>query len=228
MNSAIFVRIKTNRVIKACIFDLDGVIVDTARYHFLAWQRLAKELGVQNFNEHENERLKGVSRIRSLEIILELGSISLDDAAQEILATKKNAWFVEYINAMKPDEIYPGVKELIREMRKKGLKVALASSSKNAKRVIQLIRIENDFDAIVDGTMITHTKPNPEIFLLAASLVRVKPSDCIVFEDAEAGVEAALNAGMKCVGIGSPKQLGKANLVIPLTGDFKLESLGSL
>lgn len=228
MNSAIFVRIKTNRVIKACIFDLDGVIVDTARYHFLAWQRLAKELGVQNFNEHENERLKGVSRMRSLEIILELGSISLDDAAQEMLATKKNEWFVEYINAMKPDEIYPGVKELIQEMRKKGLKVALASSSKNAKRVIQLIRIENDFDAIVDGTMITHTKPNPEIFLLAASLVKVKPSDCIVFEDAEAGVEAALNAGMKCVGIGSPKQLNKADLVIPLTGDFRIELLASL
>ena len=215
-------------MIKACIFDLDGVIVDTARYHFLAWQRLAKELGVQNFNEHENEQLKGVSRMRSLEIILELGNISLDEIAKENLAEKKNEWFVEYINTMKPEEIYPGVKELIQKMKTRDLKVALASSSKNAKRVIQLIKIENDFDAVVDGTMITHTKPDPEIFLLAASLIQVKPSDCLVFEDAEAGVEAALNAGMKCIGIGSPKQLGKAHVVIPRTGDFKIELLTSL
>ena len=215
-------------MIKACIFDLDGVIVDTARYHFLAWQRLAKELGVQNFNEHENEQLKGVSRMRSLEIILELGNISLDEIAKENLAEKKNEWFVEYINKMKPEEIYPGVKELIQKMKTKDLKIALASSSKNARSVIQLIRIENDFDAVVDGTMITHTKPDPEIFLLAASLIQVKPSDCLVFEDAEAGVEAALNAGMKCIGIGSPKQLGKAHVVIPRTGDFKIELLTSL
>ena len=215
-------------MIKACIFDLDGVIVDTARYHFLAWQRLAKELGVQNFNEHENEQLKGVSRMRSLEIILELGNISLDEIAKENLAEKKNEWFVEYINTMKPEEIYPGVKELIQKMKTKGLKIALASSSKNARSVIQLIKIENDFDAVVDGTMITHTKPDPEIFLLAASLIQVKPSDCLVFEDAEAGVEAALNAGMKCIGIGSPKQLGKAHVVIPRTGDFKIELLTSL
>lgn len=215
-------------MIKACIFDLDGVIVDTARYHFLAWQRLAKELGVQNFNEHENERLKGVSRMRSLEIILELGNISLDEMAKKNLAGKKNEWFVEYINTMKPEEIYPGVKELIKKMKTKDLKIALASSSKNARRVIQLIKIENDFDAVVDGTMITHTKPDPEIFLLAASLIQVKPSDCLVFEDAEAGVEAALNAGMKCIGIGSPKQLGKADVVIPRTGDFKIELLTSL
>ena len=215
-------------MIKACIFDLDGVIVDTARYHFLAWQRLAKELGVQNFNEHENERLKGVSRMRSLEIILELGNISLDEMAKKNLAGKKNEWFVEYINTMKPEEIYPGVKELIKKMKTKDLKIALASSSKNARRVIQLIKVENDFDAVVDGTMITHTKPDPEIFLLAASLIQVKPSDCLVFEDAEAGVEAALNAGMKCIGIGSPKQLGKADVVIPRTGDFKIELLTSL
>lgn len=228
MNSAIFAQIKTNRVIRACIFDLDGVIVDTARYHFLAWQRLAKELGVQNFNEHENERLKGVSRMRSLEIILELGSLSFDETAKENLARKKNEWFVEYINTMKQEEIYPGVKELIRKMRSTSLKVALASSSKNAKSVIQLIKIENDFDAIVDGTMITHTKPDPEIFLLAASLLKVNPVECVVFEDAEAGVEAALNAGMKCVGIGSPKQLSKAHLVIPRTGDFKIELLSSM
>ena len=214
-------------MIEACIFDLDGVIVDSARYHFLAWQRLAKELGIK-FTLEDNERLKGVSRMRSLEIILELGHLSLDATAKDKLAEKKNGWFVEYVNTMKPEEIYPGVKELIQEMRTNGLKVALASSSKNAKTVIQLIKIENDFDAVVDGTMITHTKPDPEIFLLAAKMLHAQPSNCVVFEDAEAGVEAALNAGMKCVCIGSLKQLGTANLVIPRTGDFKIEMLSSL
>ncbi len=214
-------------MIEACIFDLDGVIVDSARYHFLAWKRLADELGIK-FNLEENERLKGVSRMRSLEIILELGNLSLDTTAKDKLAEKKNKWFVEYINTMKPEEIYPGVKELIQKMRTNGLKVALASSSKNARTVTRLIGIESDFDAVVDGTMITRTKPDPEIFLLAAKMLHVRPSNSVVFEDAEAGVEAALNAGMKCVGIGSPKQLGAANLVIPRTGDFKIEMLTTL
>jgi beta-phosphoglucomutase len=214
-------------VINACIFDLDGVIVDTAKYHFLAWQRLAKELGVP-FTLEDNERLKGVRRTRSLEIILELGGLTLDESKKEELATRKNKWFVEYVNAMKPEEIYPGVAALLQKMKSTGLKVALASSSKNAKTVIKLIRIENDFDAIVDGTMISRTKPDPEIFLMAAGMLHMKPSECVVFEDAEAGVEAALNAGMKCVGIGSPNQLGKANLVIPRTGDFQVQQLNSL
>ncbi len=135
---------------------------------------------------------------------------------------------MEYINTMKPEEIYPGVLELLTSIKAKGLKTALASSSKNANTVIRLIKIEDMFDAIVDGTMITNTKPDPEIFLLAASLVKTDPAECVVFEDAEAGVEAALAGGMKCVGIGSPKQLGKAHLVIPRTGDFKLEQLNTL
>lgn len=206
---------------------MDGVIVDSARYHFLAWKRLADELGVK-FTLEDNERLKGVSRVRSLEIILELGNLSFDESSKEKLAEKKNKWFVEYINTMKPEEIFPGVKDLIQKMRTSGFKVALASSSKNARTVIRLIEIEGDFDTVVDGTMITHTKPDPEIFLMAASMLHLSPSDCVVFEDAEAGVEAALNAKMKCVGVGSPKQLSAANLVIPRTGDFKIEMLRSL
>lgn len=206
-------------MISACIFDLDGVIVDTAKYHFLAWQRLAKELGV-TFTEVDNERLKGVSRMRSLEIILELGDLVFDDVTKQELAEKKNAWFVEYILAMKPNEIYPGVKELLDQLRASGIKIALASSSKNAPTVINLLGIAHEFDAIVDGTMVVKTKPEPEIFLLAATKLGETPEKCVVFEDAEAGVEAAFRAGMKCVGIGSPAQLGKANLVIPHTGDF--------
>jgi beta-phosphoglucomutase len=211
-------------VIKAIIFDLDGVIVDTAHYHFVAWQRLAKELGV-SFTHQDNERLKGVSRIRSLEIILEIGGVTLPKEEMEELALLKNTWFLEYVSAIKPEEIFPGVKELIIEMRKRGYKIALGSSSKNAELVLELLQVKQLFDAIADGNMITHSKPNPEIFLLAASKLEVDPSECVVFEDAEAGVEAALAAGMKCVGIGSAEQLGKANLIIAKTGDFDINEL---
>jgi beta-phosphoglucomutase len=216
-----------NGVIKACIFDLDGVIVDTAHYHFLAWKRLAKELGIELTLE-DNEKLKGVSRMHSLDIILALGGISLSPHDKEVLANKKNSWFVDYVERMAPEEIFPGVKQLIQQLRAKGQKVALASSSKNAKTVIQLLHIQNEFDAIVDGSMITHSKPDPEIFLLAASKLGIDPKKCLVFEDAEAGVEAALAAGMKCIGIGSPEQLHKANRVIARTAEFALSTLDEL
>jgi beta-phosphoglucomutase len=214
-------------MIRACIFDLDGVIVDTAHYHFLAWKRLAKELGIELTEQH-NEKLKGVSRMHSLDIILSLGGVSLNAHEKEIMANKKNSWFVDYLERMAPEEIFPGVTQLIRELRAKGLKVALASSSRNAKTVIQLLHIQHEFDAVVDGNMITHSKPHPEIFLLAAHKLGVEPKDCVVFEDAEAGVEAALAAGMKCVGVGSPAQLGKADKVISKTGEFKASALHEL
>jgi beta-phosphoglucomutase len=214
-------------VIKACIFDLDGVIVDTAHYHFLAWKRLAKEIGI-DLTEQDNERLKGVSRMQSLEIILSLGGVSLSEHDKETLANKKNSWFVDYVERMMPEEIFPGVKQLIDQLKAKGIKVALASSSKNAKTVIQLLHIQDHFDAIVDGNMITHSKPHPEIFLQAATKLKISPEHCLVFEDAEAGVEAALAAGMRCVGIGSPEQLGKATRVISKTGEFDLTTLREL
>jgi beta-phosphoglucomutase len=216
-----------NPVIKACIFDLDGVIVDTAHYHFLAWKRLANELGI-DLTEQDNEKLKGVSRTRSLEIILELGGVTVSEHEKEKLANKKNSWFVDYVERMAPEEIFPGVRNLLHQLRSKGYKVALASSSKNAKTVINLLQIQHEFDAVVDGTMITHSKPHPEIFLLAAEKLGISPADCLVFEDAEAGVEAALAAGMKCVGIGSASQLSKANLVLATTGQFELTTLGQL
>jgi len=211
-------------MIQAVIFDLDGVIVDTAHYHFIAWKRLAKELGI-NFTEQENEQLKGVSRMRSLEIILELGNLRLSQEEMDRLATKKNKWFVDYINAMKPEEIFPGVKEMIQKIRTIGIKIGLASSSKNADTVLTLLNIKDLFDAIVDGTMITHTKPDPEIFLLAAKKLNLTPSHCLVFEDAEAGVEAAIAAGMKCVGVGSPQQLSKADVVVSKTADFDIQKI---
>ena len=166
--------------------------------------------------------------MRSLDIVLEIGGISLDEITKAALAKKKNDWFVDYVNSMKPEEIFSGVKELLVKLRKRGLKVGLASSSKNAKTVIKRIKIGNEFDAIVDGTMITNSKPDPEIFLLTASLLHTSPYECVVFEDAKAGVEAARNAGMRSVGVGSARQLGKANLVISRTGDFNVELLESL
>lgn len=214
-------------MIKAVIFDLDGVIVDTAHYHFIAWQRLAKELGI-SFTEKENERLKGVSRMHSLEIILEIGGVTLSEEKKEELATKKNSWFVEYIEAIRPEEIFKGVKEMLQGLRTQGFKVALASSSKNADTVLRLLQIKNMFDAVVDGTMIKNSKPDPEIFLLAASKLGVSPDVCVVFEDAEAGVEAALAAGMKCVGVGSADQLGKAHAIVKSTADFPISKLNSL
>ena len=201
--------------------------MDTARYHYLAWKRLAKELGV-DLTLEDNERLKGVSRMRSMEIILEIGGISIGEHEKERLANKKNTWFVDYIERMAPEEIFPGVKLLIRDLRQSGIRTALASSSKNAKTVIQLLHIQNDFDVVVDGTMITHTKPHPEIFLLAADRLGVEPEACVVFEDAEAGVEAALAAGMKCVGVGSPVMLKEANRIVSTTSEFQIAELNML
>lgn len=211
-------------MIKACIFDLDGVIVDTARYHYLAWKRLAGEFGI-DLTENDNERLKGVSRMQSLDIVLSLGNIDLDPVEKERLAHKKNEWFNDYVERMLPEEIFPGVRALIEKMKFKGLHVALASSSKNAWTVLKRLQLEKEFEVVVDGNMIVHTKPDPEIFLRVARLLEIDPSCCLVFEDAEAGIEAALAAAMKCVGVGAHEQLGKANKVISKTGDFKIEML---
>ena len=214
-------------MIKGCIFDLDGVIVDTAHYHYLAWKRLALELGY-DLTELENEKLKGVSRMQSLNIILDLAGISLNEKHKEMLATKKNIWFNDYIERMTPAEIFPGVQELIDRIKGEGKRVGLASSSMNAKTVLRQLRMEHDFDAVVDGTMITRTKPDPEIFLITAERIGVRAGSCIVIEDAVAGVEAALAAGMKCIGIGSPDLLGEADLVLEKTSDIELSTLRAL
>ncbi|MBX7125503.1 MAG: beta-phosphoglucomutase [Cyclobacteriaceae bacterium] len=211
-------------MIQACIFDLDGVIVDTAHYHFLAWRRLAAELGFE-LTPEANERLKGVSRMRSLEIILEIGGLQRSREEMDAMATRKNAWFVEYIEAMQAHEIFPGITDLFAKIRQAGMKIGLASSSKNADTVLRKLGIAHHFDAIVDGTMIIHTKPDPEIFLLSASKLGVVPAQCVVFEDAQAGVEAAKRAGMRCVGIGKKEQLGAADIVVAQTGAFDFSAL---
>lgn len=212
---------------KAFIFDLDGVIVDTARYHYLAWSRLAKELNIP-FNERDNERLKGVSRNQSLDILLSLQGRSATAAEKERMATRKNQWFVEYINSMDRSEIFPGVEELLKTLKRKGMHLALASSSKNAPQVVNTLGIADLFDVIVDGSMVENAKPDPEIFLLTAKKLNIAPALCVVVEDAAAGIAAAIAAGMKCIGVGSPQLLGAANLVVTATGDIKADVMNTL
>lgn len=213
--------------VKACIFDLDGVIVDTAVYHFKSWKRLADEMGI-NFTEHDNERLKGVSRMRSLEIILEIGNVTKTPAEQEVLAARKNEWYTEMITKMKPEEVLPGAREFLELVRKARIKTALGSASKNSGIILEKTGLTQYFDAIIDGNHVSKAKPDPEVFLKGAEAVQVQPADCVVFEDAIAGVEAGLAGGMKVVGIGSPAILTKANLVVSGLDKMNLEKLNTL
>jgi beta-phosphoglucomutase len=211
-------------MIEACIFDLDGVVVDTAKYHFIAWKALAEELGFV-FTLEDNERLKGVSRKQSLEILLEIGEKQFSETEKLAMAEKKNTLYVTYIEKMTPEEILPGVEKFLQELKSKGIKTALGSASKNAPIILERIGLKGLFDVIVDGNSITEAKPNPEVFLNGAEKLGVLPEHCVVFEDAIAGVEAARNAKMYCVGIGQPENLGLADFVIPGFDGFTLQKL---
>jgi beta-phosphoglucomutase len=213
--------------LKGCIFDLDGVIVDTAKYHFLAWRRLAGELGFE-FTSEDNEALKGVSRMASLEILLKTGGIKKSEKEKEELAARKNGWYVEYISGMTPNEILPGSVRLLKQLRKEGIRTAIGSASKNALTILDGIKITELFDVIVDGNKIHSAKPDPEVFVRGAEELNLDPSCCIVFEDAQAGIEAAIAGGMKCVGVGNPKLLGKADLVIPDLRKITVKQLRNL
>jgi beta-phosphoglucomutase len=208
----------------ACIFDLDGVIVDTARYHFLAWKKLADKLGI-DFTEEDNERLKGVSRMASLEIILGIGNLMLNESTKLEYATLKNNWYVDYISKMTSDEILPGSVEFIKELRAAGIRVAIGSASKNTPMILDRVGIRELFDAVADGNIVRKAKPDPDVFLKAAEMVHANPEACVVFEDALAGVKAALNAGMLCVGIGSPEILKDAHFVVSGLQDMNLTKL---
>jgi beta-phosphoglucomutase len=210
--------------VHGCIFDLDGVIVDTAKYHYLAWKRLANELGF-DFTERDNERLKGVSRMASLEILLSIGNVTLSEDEKLALAAKKNEWYVEYISRMNKDEILPGVENFLEAIRSEGIKVSLGSASKNSMMILDNLELTKYFDAIIDGNKVSEAKPDPEVFLLAAKELDLDPKVCVVFEDAEAGIEAAIRAGMRSIGIGSVETLGKATKVVPNLKDSDLTIL---
>lgn len=210
--------------IEACIFDLDGVIVDTAKFHFFAWRRLANELGF-DFTEAQNEKLKGVSRMQSLELILEWGAVVLDERAKLALAEQKNEWYRDYILQMEPGDILEGVEDFLSDVKSRGLKIGLGSASKNAETILQRVGLTDVFEVVIDGNRHTKSKPDPEVFLTAAAALGVAPKNAIVFEDAEKGVDAALTGGFFTVGVGSPEVLGHAHYVIPGFAGVRFETI---
>ena len=200
--------------IKACLFDLDGVVVDTAKYHYIAWKEMAAELGF-DFTQKQNELLKGVSRMRSLDILLGIGEIVLTDAEKLLLAENKNNRYLDYVRQMTEEEILPGVSEFLDVLREQRIQIALGSASKNAPLILERIHLMEKFDIIVDGNAVSKAKPDPEVFLRCAELLGVEPINCLVFEDAQAGIEAARNGGMQVIGVGSPENLSLADHYIP-------------
>ena len=213
--------------IKACLFDLDGVLVDTAVYHYQAWKRLANTMGF-DFTEEQNEQLKGVSRVESLNKILAWGGVEKTEAEKEELATLKNSWYVEMITKMTPAEVLPGTVDFLTEIHQAGYKLALGSASKNSGIILERTHLAHFFDEIVDGNMVTKSKPDPEVFLKGAELLGFKPEECVVFEDAVAGVEAAKRGGMKAIGIGEKNVLTKADVVVSGLDQLTIKNLEAL
>lgn len=209
---------------KGLLFDLDGVIVDTAKYHFIAWKEIAEELGI-DFTLTDNERLKGVSRNQSFEIILEIGGITMPNEQKEVYCTQKNDRYLEYILKMTEDEILPGVKAFLLDVKQKGYKIALGSASKNAAIILQGLGLTSLFDEIIDGTKVSKAKPDPEVFVKGAQKLGLLCEECIVFEDAVAGIEAAHAGGMKVVGVGSKALLPKADINIMTFEGLRIEEI---
>jgi beta-phosphoglucomutase len=197
---------------KAFIFDLDGVIVDTAKYHFLAWQKIASQLGIEFTPEH-NEELKGVSRVRSLDIILKLGNIEASQEDKNNWLTQKNEDYLSYLVDMDQSEILPGVLPVLQFLKEKKQAIALGSASKNARPILEKTGILHYFDAIVDGNDVTNAKPDPEVFLQAARLLDATNENAIVFEDSVAGIQAANTAKMISIGIGEESILHEAKYI---------------
>ena len=213
--------------IQACLFDLDGVIVDTAQFHYVAWREMAQDLGF-DLTREENERLKGISRMESLEIILSIGGIQLSDEEKLRRATAKNARYLELCMQMTPDDALPGVRRFLNELKENGIPSGLGSASKNAKVILERIDMLDYFDTIVDGNRITKGKPDPQVFLMGAADLHVAPAHCAVFEDAVAGIESAKAAGMLAVGIGEASVLAQADVVIPGFENFGLPQLENI
>ena len=210
---------------KAVLFDLDGVITDTAEYHYLAWKALAEELGIEGVNRSFNEQLKGASRDDSLQKILDLGQLTVSSEEFAELADRKNRNYVDMIQKVSPRDIYPGILELLRALREKGIKIALASASKNGPFLLKQMDIEDYFDAVADPAKIAVSKPAPDIFLAAAEQVGVPISACIGIEDAQAGIQAIQAAGALPVGVGKAEDLGASIDLVPDTSHLTLTYL---
>jgi len=214
-------------MIKAVIFDLDGVIVDTARYHYLAWRQLAQNLGF-DITLEQNEQLKGISRVKSLDIILGWGNIKISQTQKNNLLTQKNKDYLQYVNTLNKSDILPGITDVLAYLKSKNIAIALGSASKNAVPILERLEISNLFDAIVDGNVVKKAKPNPEVFLKAANKLNIAPEFCLVIEDAKAGIEAANNAKMLSIGIGDKSILSQANYVLDDTSKLSKNFLDTL
>ena len=212
---------------KAFIFDLDGVIVDTAKYHYLAWKELANELGF-DFTVEQNEQLKGVSRIASLEILLQIGNVELSEERKETLLIEKNTQYLAFIEKMGQEEILPGIKILLQYLKDNNIPFSLGSASKNARLILKTLDLYNFFDAIIDGNDVSIAKPDPEVFLKAAEKLGINPENCIVIEDAAAGIKAANRARMMSIGIGDKTILNEANFVLANTNELNIEFVRNL
>jgi len=212
---------------KAFIFDLDGVIVDTAKYHYLAWKKIANELGIDFTHEH-NELLKGVSRVRSLDIILELGNIEATQENKDQWLVQKNEDYLSYLVNMDESEILPGVLPVLKFLKENKQGIALGSASKNAKPILEKTGIMDYFDVVVDGNDVSNAKPDPEVFLQAAKLLNATNENSIVFEDSVAGIQAANIANMTSVGIGDNEVLNEAKYIFPDFTHIKISFIENL
>lgn len=213
-----------NIPLQACVFDLDGVIVDTAKYHFMAWRSIANDLGF-DFSEEQNESLKGVSRVESLEIILNWGKIDISDSEKEELANRKNEKYLNLIESLTGGDALPGIPRFLNILKERGIRIALGSASKNAVHIINRLGLERFFESMIDGTKVKNGKPHPETFLLACQELGVEPKATIVFEDAPKGIEAALAGGMFAIGVGDSESLKNAHFVIQGFEGINLERL---
>ena len=211
-------------MIKAVIFDLDGVICSTDNYHYLAWKSLADELGIY-FDREINNRLRGVSRMDSLDIILERSDADYPPEVKQSFAAIKNMRYVELLQSLTPENVLEGIPEFLASCKANGIKTALASASKNAPFIIHKLNLENEFDFIADAASVEKSKPAPDIFLAAAQGLGIEPEYCIGIEDAKAGIEAIHAAGMSAVGIGSADTLGEADLLVHETKDLDFNKI---
>ncbi len=208
----------------AFLFDLDGVICDTAKYHYLAWKKLADELGIP-FDEEANEAFKGVSRMRCMELLLEFGNRTATQEEMVRLANKKNDWYVEFLGQFDRSEMLPGAIDVLEECRRRGIKVSICSASKNTPLILDRLGITEYFDAVIDGNKTSKAKPDPEVFLLGAEALGADPSECVIFEDSLAGVQAGNSVGIFVVGIGRPENLPGAGIVIPDLAHLDIDNL---
>lgn len=213
--------------IRGVIFDLDGVIVSTDDYHYRAWKQISDEEKIY-FDKEINERLRGVSRMESLEIILEKSNKEYSEEEKKSFAERKNSLYRKLLEELSPNDILPGVKEILEILKNNNIKVAIGSSSKNTDFILNKIGLSNYFDAIADGNQIKKSKPDPEVFLLAAKKLDINPKECLVVEDADAGVEAALLGNMNVLAVGYASNNKRANLRIKNLKEFKYEDIKSI